>query len=89
MPRPDQWRELRQWRQAAVAIKGYRQTWGVRSLGGAALPLERALGPEPAAGMQQAHRVRAGHDAHQALESLERSRSIARPGPTLQRTGPA
>ena len=88
-PRPEQWRDLRLWRQGAVAIEGYRQTWGVRGLSGAALPLERALGPEPASGIQQAHRVRAGHEAQQAVEGLHRSRVISRPGPTLERAGPA
>jgi conjugative relaxase-like TrwC/TraI family protein len=88
-PRPDQWRELRLWRQGAVAIEGYRQTWGVRGVGGAALPLERALGTEPSSGVQQAQRVRAGHDAQQALEGLHRTRVISRPGPMLERAGPA
>lgn len=88
-PRPEQWRELRLWRQGAVAIEAYRQTWGVRGMGGAALPLERALGPEPRSGIQQAQRVRAGHEAHQAIEGLQRTRVIARSGPTLQRAGPA
>ena len=87
-PRPEQWRDLRQWRQGAVAIEGYRQTWGVKGIGGAALPLERALGAEPASGQQQAHRVRAAHSAQQALEGLYRSRAITRPGPTLQLAGP-
>ena len=87
-PRPDHWRDLRLWRQGAVAIEAYRQTWGVRGLGGAALPLERALGPEPASGIQQAQRVRAGHEAHQALEGLQRSRLISRRAPTLERAGP-
>lgn len=86
--RPDQWRDLRLWRKGAVTIEGYRQTWGVRGVGGAALPLERALGPQAASGPQQAHRVRAGHDANQALEGLHRARTISRPGPTLQRAGP-
>jgi hypothetical protein len=61
----------------------------VRGLGGAAHPLDRALGPEPPSGPQHAQRVRAGHDARQALEGLDRSRVIARPGPTLERAGPA
>jgi conjugative relaxase-like TrwC/TraI family protein len=87
--RPDRWRDLRLWRQGAVAIESYRQMWGVRGLGGAAHPLERALGPEPRSGPQHAQRVQAGNDARQALEALQRSRVIARPGPTLERPGPA
>ncbi len=87
-PRPDRWRDLRLWRQGAVAIESYRRTWGVRGLGGAAHPLERALGPEPPSGPQHAQRVRASHDAHQALEGLQRTRVIARPGPSLERAGP-
>lgn len=87
-PRPGPWRDLRLWRQGAVAIEAYRQCWGVRDLGGAAHPVERALGPEPPAGAQRAHRARAGHEAREAWEGLHRSRALTRPGPTLERPGP-
>src|SRR5204863_438865 len=79
-PRPDQWRDLRLWRQGAVAIESYRQSWGVRSLSGAALPLERALGPEPPSGIQQAQRVRAGPGESNA------ARSLRGPPPRARRT---